>query len=155
MKNLFLYFFRNSKHIFWQVKKNFFFNSNDVVKFIKKKTGKLFSFNFSYRKSQYACICFIIILQKKYENRDVPSRVLNPGNSAKCMTLPKAGLGSLHLFRDGMTLKAPKLFPTIVHAGLVGHPNPHHYRLRAERVQFEWKYFTSPYGDRHLTRAGY
>ena len=45
--------------------------------------------------------------------------------SRKGMTLSKVDLGSLHLFRDWMTLKAPKLFPTVVHMGRVGHPDPH------------------------------
>ena len=41
------------------------------------------------------------------------------------LALSKAGFRSLYLFRDWMTLKALKLFPTIVHTGLVGHPNSH------------------------------
>ena len=45
--------------------------------------------------------------------------------SRKGMILPKASFGSLHLFWDWMTLKAPKLIPTVVHEGLVGHPDPH------------------------------
>ena len=45
------------------------------------------------------------------------------------LALSKDGFGSLHLFRDWMTLKAPKLFPTVVHTRLVGHPDP--YPLQA------------------------
>ena len=41
------------------------------------------------------------------------------------LALSKVGFGSLHLFRDWMTLKAPKLFPNVVHARLVGYPDPH------------------------------
>ena len=40
------------------------------------------------------------------------------------LALSKVDFGSLHLFRDWMTLKAPKLFPTVVHTGLVGYPDP-------------------------------
>ena len=75
--------------------------------------------------------------------------------SQKGMALPKASFGSLHLFWDWMTLKAPKLFHTIVHAGLVGPSILTHYRLRTEKVQSEWKCFTSPCGGFHPTRAGY
>ena len=39
--------------------------------------------------------------------------------------LYRVGFRSLQLFWDRMTLKAPKLFPTVVHEGLVGHPDPH------------------------------
>ena len=96
-KTIFLYFFfRNSKHIFLTSKKEFFSKSNDVIKFINTKTEKLF-FNFLYRKPQHTHICFIINLQKKYENRGVSSRVLNSGNFVKGMVLPKAdSLSSLH-----------------------------------------------------------
>ena len=41
------------------------------------------------------------------------------------LALSKAGFGSLHLFWGWTTLKAPKLFPNIVHTRLVGHPDPH------------------------------
>ena len=52
---------------------------------------------FSYRKSQHTCICFIINLQKKHENRGVPSRVLNPDSFAKGMAPPKIdSLSFLH-----------------------------------------------------------
>ena len=40
------------------------------------------------------------------------------------LALSKAGFESLHLFRGWMTLKAPKLFSTVIHTGLVGHPDP-------------------------------
>ena len=96
-KIIFLYFFRNSKHIFFDKSERIFSNSNDVIKFIDTKTKKLFFFQFSYRKPQHTCICFIINLQKKYYNRGVSSRVLNFGNFTKGMALPKASsLSSLH-----------------------------------------------------------
>ena len=61
----------------------------------------------------------------KHGNNIVPSCVLSPGNFGSMgLALSKVGFGSLHLFRDWMTLKAPKLFPTVVHTGLVGHPDP-------------------------------
>ena len=45
------------------------------------------------------------------------------------LALFKEGFGSLRLFWDWTTLMAPKLFPIIVHEGLVGHPDP--YPLQA------------------------
>ena len=39
--------------------------------------------------------------------------------------LSRVGFGSLRLFWDRTTLKALKLFPTVVHKGLVGHLDPH------------------------------
>ena len=39
--------------------------------------------------------------------------------------LSRVGFGSLRLFQDKTTLKAPKSFLTVVHEGLVEHPDPH------------------------------
>ena len=44
----FLYFFKNSKHIFLTSHKEVFSNPNDVVKFISTKKGKLFSIFFFF-----------------------------------------------------------------------------------------------------------
>ena len=123
MKNSFFSFFKNSKCIFL-TSERIFSNPNEIIKFISTKTRNLF-FNFSYRKPQHMCIYFIINLQKKYENGGVPSRVLNSGNPAVGLALSRVGFGLLQLFQGWTTLKAPKLFPTVVHVGLVGHLDPH------------------------------
>ena len=41
------------------------------------------------------------------------------------LVLSRVGFESLQLFWDWTTLKAPKLFPTVIHMGLVGHFDPH------------------------------
>ena len=148
------FFFRNSKHIFFDKSKRNFLNPNDVMKFINTKSGKK---NFLIFLENHNTSVFVLLwtYEKKYENKSVSSRVLTSGNFAKDMALSKPGFGLLHLFWDWMTLMALKLFPTVVHAGLVGLPILTHYRLWTERVQSEWKCFTSPCGGWHLTRAGY
>ena len=121
-----------------------------VMKFINTKTF----FQIFLQKITIDVYLFYYQLAKR--NKGVPSCVLTQSIfSQKGMALPKAGFGSLFLFWDWITLKAPKLFPTVVHAGLVGPPILTHYGLQTERVQSEWKCFTSPYGGFHPTRAGY
>ena len=98
-KPFFVFLSKIQNTFFWQVRKNFL-NPNDVIKFINTKIGKPF-FQFFLQKPQHTCICFIINQQKKYENRGVPSRVLNSGNSAKGMILPKAGSLALYMHGSG------------------------------------------------------
>ena len=43
------------------------------------------------------------------------------------LTLSRVGFGLLQLFQGWTTLKAPKLLPTVVHVGLIGHPILTHY----------------------------
>ena len=91
----FILFLQKFKTHFFDKSERIFLNPNDVIKFINRKTRKLF-FKF-FKKPQHTYVCFIINLQKKHENRGVSSRVLNLGNFVRCVTLPKAGsLGSIH-----------------------------------------------------------
>ena len=60
------------------------------------------------------------------------------------MALPKAGFGSLHLFWDWMILQAPKLFPTVVHARLVRHPDLHPLQVKNEKGSIWVEVFHEP-----------
>ena len=66
------------------------------------------------------------VIKIKYQLKQMcPFMCLNFGEFYSMgLALSKVDFGSLHLFRGWMTLKATKLFPIVVHTGLVGHPDP-------------------------------
>ena len=158
---LFFFIFKNSKHIF----------------LVLTRVQEKLLFHFFLQKNHDTCICFIINLHKKCYNRCVSWRVLNLGNFAKGMALPKAGsLSSLHAwFRLHIGYKVPKSFLIVVPNGLVRHPDPNPLQasngkgsIRVRTLPYNcaevttsrshknhelWECLTSHCGDYYLTRA--
>ena len=91
MKNyFFLYFFQEFKTHFLVLTRAKFFNFNDVRKFITTKTRF-----FSILENHNTCVSALLACKRNIRTKGVTSRVLNSGNFAKGMALPKASSLSL------------------------------------------------------------